>query len=327
MKKKTKIAAKVSAILLLGGFAVSTVYCSAFEGFHKTLSLAYARITELLVEALGLPVYADGSALYTVGAFIRITRDCNGVVPFVILVSASLLVSLPWKRRLALAAFLGTLIIVFNELRIVTFFLINTVNEKAADLFHDLFIPLFLFVIFAMLWLKWLQQEMRAGETDFPESKDPESKDPESKDRVVSGNALGVWERVSLGLAITLVALLLADLLLKGSGILPHCSKNGTLATYISILGLGLIGWLGVAVLLWKRKSTAAALLVGAFTGVHVALLGQLVVKSSFCTPCLTAAALSLLVFSTFAAQGHKRLLSFTALVIGIVVTQGLYFI
>ncbi|MBU0754384.1 MAG: hypothetical protein KJ645_04545, partial [Planctomycetes bacterium] len=243
--------------------------------------------------------------------------DCTGLVPLVVLVSASLLAAMPWKHRLAMAALLGTAVLVFNELRIMTFFLIKTVNERAADLFHDLFIPLFLFVIIGGLWLKWLQQETAERGTDIPIN----------EERAVRGNVLGVWERLSLGLVISLVVLLLADLLLKGSGILEHCRKIGPISEYLSVLCLGLIGWLGVVILFWKRKRNPAALLVGAFTGVHVALLGRLIVNSSLCASCVAAAVLSLLVFSTLMAQGHRRFLSFAALVIGIGVTQGLYFI
>ena len=133
-------------------------YAGAFTA-HIEVPLVHlnARLTQVSLNALGVPAGASGTIVHSGEFLIEVVPQCTGLSVFLILLAAILAYHGGWRWRLW-GLFVGTaLIFLLNHVRLVTLFLIG---RKAPGIFDDTHLVIWqsFFILCVSLYFYWWAQ-------------------------------------------------------------------------------------------------------------------------------------------------------------------------
>jgi len=104
-----------------------------------------------------------GRALVSDRGSISVERGCDAAAPVALFASAVLASPAPFLSRLSAAAFGTLLLLLINQIRIISLFLTNIHYKKAFDIMHlDVWQAAFIFLAM-LLWALWAATVTRRG--------------------------------------------------------------------------------------------------------------------------------------------------------------------
>jgi exosortase family protein XrtM len=113
-----------------------------------------ARVLNWLDPAAG--VVAQGARLSAPGGGLHVLAGCEGADVALLLGSALLVSTLPWRQRL-LGLFTGLLLVlVLNQLRMLALFHAYRHHRQAFELLHGTLLPLAMVLVTAAFYLYWV---------------------------------------------------------------------------------------------------------------------------------------------------------------------------
>jgi len=129
---------------------------------------AVVKTTGLLVNVLGVPVHVENADLVTPGMRLRISDDCNGMIAFIIFMSAVLAFPSRWRDK-GLGILMGAALIwILNIFRILV---LVYVALYFPQFFFETHIYVAQSVIIAagvVLWFFWAQSALRSADSAGP---------------------------------------------------------------------------------------------------------------------------------------------------------------
>ncbi|MBI4775330.1 MAG: archaeosortase/exosortase family protein [Deltaproteobacteria bacterium] len=129
---------------------------------------AVIKTTRLLVDLLGAPVRLENADLVTPGMRLRISDDCNGMIAFIIYMSAVLAFPSRWRDK-GIGILMGAVLIwTLNILRIL---ILVYVALYFPQFFFETHIYVAQSVVIAagvVLWFFWAQSALRAADSTRP---------------------------------------------------------------------------------------------------------------------------------------------------------------
>lgn len=165
MKGNTNIIKKVDKdfvkfiLIFLSGLALYYVAISfkAATSLIDAISSFTATKASFLLDLFGVKVSHYSSVIFSPDYSIKVGFGCEGTEPIALLVSAILASKTNMKSKV-LGVSIGTiLLLVWNDLRVVSLFIIGQNHNSYFDLMHNDILP-FISVLFTLsLYLLWLK--------------------------------------------------------------------------------------------------------------------------------------------------------------------------
>jgi exosortase family protein XrtM len=158
-------------IKLVVGFAV---LMGAFEASRGTAFERFLVEDLILVPTVHLinaitpqeQVELAGRTLASAGANLRVTRGCEGVEMFLMLVAGILAFPATWKRRAQGLVLGSVLAYVLSLTRLMALHYILRYSPDSWEALHGLVLPLGPLVLMALYFTHWAQDEAQAAATD-----------------------------------------------------------------------------------------------------------------------------------------------------------------
>jgi exosortase/archaeosortase family protein len=128
------------------------------------LRVLTAQLTAALLAAGGLPVVRQAQVLVHAGGFAcAITTACTALTPAALLVAAVMSQPRPWRERIAGAATGVGLVVVVNQVRLVTLVWLGVRAPGLFDAAHGFLWPALLALATAACGIAWLAAPCRGG--------------------------------------------------------------------------------------------------------------------------------------------------------------------
>ncbi|MFT5050084.1 MAG: exosortase H (IPTLxxWG-CTERM-specific) [Chlamydiales bacterium] len=146
----------VGFLVLVGLFQLLILYViSPSDLFQGYLHLS-ARVSSMLLQAIGHDVNVDGSTLLSTELAIEVRRGCDGLAPASILAAAVLAFPGPIRSKLQ-GLLLGTsVILVANLVRISSLYLIGVYLPDHFQQAHHFTWPMALICLAMLCWMAWV---------------------------------------------------------------------------------------------------------------------------------------------------------------------------
>jgi exosortase H (IPTLxxWG-CTERM-specific) len=165
--QKTPAAFCARAVVLLLAFGLSSLSGPFDSLITNPLILLSAWLTHVCVSALGTATQLSGRFVYSSGPSgrspsfsIEVIPECTGVFAFIILLSLILAYPARWGWKAAGLISGALLILLLNQVRLVTLFLLGI---KAPELFEETHVfvwqGIFILVI-AFFWYAWVRRTL-----------------------------------------------------------------------------------------------------------------------------------------------------------------------
>jgi exosortase family protein XrtM len=159
------------AIKLVVGFAVLMGVFEASRGtaFERFLVEDLILVpTTRLINAVTPQEHVElaGRTLASAGANLRVTRGCEGVEMFLMLVAGILAFPASWKRRAQGLVVGSILVYVLSLARLMALHYILRYSPGAWEALHGLVLPLGPLALIALYFTHWTRDEARAAATD-----------------------------------------------------------------------------------------------------------------------------------------------------------------
>ena len=132
------------------------------------ITFAVIKTTGLLVDLLAIPVRVENADLVTPGMRLRISDDCNGMIAFIIYMSAVLAFPSRWRDK-GFGIFMGAVLI--WTLNIVRILILVYVALYLPKFFFETHIYVAQSVVIAagvVLWFFWAQSTLRTADSAGP---------------------------------------------------------------------------------------------------------------------------------------------------------------